>query len=157
MFWDRRWVPFVVSAVIIFALDRITKLWVLNKVAKEGAIRVSSFFNIVYVTNKGGAFGIGRHSEGYFFIVASVVAMVVVLLLVRKMKNPTLISCVSLGAVFGGGLGNLYDRLVYGSVVDFLDFHIGNAHWPAFNLADSAVVVGVIVFAFFYKPVKEEA
>ena len=74
-----------------------------------------------------------------------------------KMKRPTLIALVALGMVLGGGLGNLFDRLVYGKVVDFLDFHIGNAHWPAFNVADSCIVVGVLLFALFYRPDKGSA
>ncbi len=146
-----RWVPFGAAAAFVILLDRLTKLWVLNEIAAKGPVRVTSFFNIVYVTNTGGAFGVGRGGNGAVFIVASVLAIVVVLLLVKRLKEPRWYLCASLGAVAGGGLGNLYDRLVYGSVVDFLDFHIGNAHWPAFNVADSAVVVGVVLFALLHR------
>ena len=152
-----RWVPFTGTALLVFFLDRVTKIWVLKEIAPKGMVKITSFFNLVYTTNTGGAFGIGRHGNGNLFVLASLLAMVVVFYLVMKMKRPTLIALVALGMVLGGGLGNLFDRLVYGKVVDFLDFHIGNAHWPAFNVADSCIVVGVLLFALFYRPDKGSA
>ncbi|BAT71423.1 signal peptidase II [Thermosulfidibacter takaii ABI70S6] len=152
-----RWVLFSISALVVFGLDRLTKVWVLKEVAPKGIIKVTSFFNIVYVTNTGGAFGIGRHGNGNLFVIASIVAILVVLYLLKKIKDGNFITYVSLGMILGGGLGNLFDRFVYGSVIDFLDFHIGNAHWPAFNVADSCIVVGVIMFALFHRRTSEES
>ena len=152
-----RWLPFTGTALLVFFLDRVTKMWVLKEIAPKGVVKITSFFNLVYTTNMGGAFGIGRHGNGNLFVLASLLAMVVVFYLVMKMKRPTLVALVALGMVLGGGLGNLFDRLVYGKVVDFLDFHIGNAHWPAFNVADSCIVVGVLLFALFYRPDKGSA
>ena len=146
-----RWAVFFASALVVFVLDRITKLWVLKEIAPKGIVKVTSFFNLVYVTNRGGAFGVGRHGNGALFIVASVAAIFVVVMLVKRIKRASFFVYIFLGMVLGGGVGNLYDRLVYGSVVDFLDFHLGSLHWPAFNVADTSIVVGVLLFALSYR------
>ncbi len=146
-----RWPVFTATALAVLLIDRITKGWVLGNVKGKGAIEVAPFLNIVYVGNKGGAFGIGRHRGGFVFILASIAAIAVVITLTRRIKHAPWYIYASLGAVAGGGLGNLIDRFVYGRVVDFIDLHLGKYHWPAFNVADTAIVLGVITFALLYK------
>ena len=149
---DRRYAVAGGSALFVFLVDRITKLWVVKSLAGRGPVEVTPFFNLVYVGNTGGAFGVAQHRGSSLFIVVSLFAVLVVLALLRKVREDSFIAPLSLGAILGGGVGNLLDRLIYGYVVDFLDFHIGGLHWPAFNLADSAIVVGVFAFALLYRP-----
>lgn len=142
---------FWITGIFVFVLDRLTKVWVLNNlVGKE--IKLTSFLNLVFVGNKGIVFGIGNNyrSSGTF-IFASVVAIIVVFLLFRKLKSADKYVYISLGMILGGGFGNLVDRVIYGYVVDFIDFHIGNYHWPAFNVADTFIVLGVLLFLSRWK------
>ncbi|MFA6004202.1 MAG: signal peptidase II [Elusimicrobiota bacterium] len=121
----------------LFAADRITKLWAMESLAPRIAIPVLPCFQFTYVENTGAAFGIG-HSRNGFFIVLTL-ALLGMLFYMRR-SWPRRDNWLESGflLVAGGALGNLYDRLAYGFVVDFLDFRV----WPVFNLADSCVTVG---------------
>lgn len=142
---------FWITSVVIFVLDRLTKVWVLNNlVGKE--IKLTSFLNLIFVGNRGIVFGIGNsYRSSWTFVFASVMAIIVVFLLFRRLRSADRYLYVSLGMILGGGLGNLVDRVIYGYVVDFIDFHIGNYHWPAFNVADTFIVVGVLLFLLRWK------
>jgi signal peptidase II len=131
-------------AVAIVAADRITKLAVLASFA-PGEIRpVTGFFNLVLVFNKGAAFsflaGAGGWQTAFFAAIAVAAAVVVSALLVRHPEKR--LFALGLALILGGALGNLWDRIAYGHVVDFLDFHAAGWHWPAFNVADSGITIG---------------
>ncbi len=141
---------------VVFTADRVTKVIVPHLMELHQSIPViPNFFNFTYLRNTGGAFGIlaGWDSpiRRGFFIVASVAAMALLVFLYRQAvsdSSPILrLSFILIGA---GALGNLYDRAVTGEVVDFIDFYIGSWHYPAFNVADSAITVGAIILAYAY-------
>ena len=106
---------------------------------------VTSFFDLVRYHNEGSAFGFLNDAGGWqkwFFNGISIVASVVIIYLLKKHTDEKLF-CVGLALILGGAIGNLYDRITLGYVVDFLNFHVNNHYWPAFNVADSAICVGV--------------
>ena len=148
-----RW--FGLSAAVLVA-DYLTKFAVLSTFAPGEGRAVMPFFNLVLVFNKGAAFSFLAGQPGWqtlFFATIAVVASIVVSFLIYKDPDRRLF-CLGLALILGGALGNLYDRLVYGHVVDFLDFHAAGWHWPAFNVADSAITVGagiLIVESFLQK------
>ena len=136
-----RW--FFLSAAVVF-LDYVTKIAVLAAFAPGEGRALTPFFNLVLVFNKGAAFSFLATAQGWqtlFFSAIAVVAAIVISFLIVKSENKILF-CAGLALILGGALGNLYDRIVYGHVVDFLDFHAAGWHFPAFNVADSAISVG---------------
>jgi signal peptidase II len=140
--------PWLLLAAIIIGLDQITKQWILDRYQLGDSTVVTSFFNIVRVHNPGAAFSFLAAASGWqreFFIAIAAVAAVVITYLLSKHGQQKLFS-LSLALILGGALGNVIDRFLHGYVVDFLDFHYKNQwHWPAFNLADSAIVGGAIL------------
>jgi len=133
----------VVVLSLIVILDRVTKLWALETLSGRGPIPViDGFFNLVLVRNPGAAFGIFPRQAG-IFIALSLLIIAGVLIYYRRTASPGLTLRIAVGLVVGGAVGNLIDRILYSSVVDFLDFYLGAGHWPAFNVADSAICVGV--------------
>ncbi|MBW1860403.1 MAG: signal peptidase II [Deltaproteobacteria bacterium] len=115
--------------------------------------QLPGFFNLTYIRNTGGAFGLlageaSRLRVGLFLAVSSA-ALGIIFYLYTKIPPGRKWLDAGLALTFGGALGNLIDRLRFGEVVDFLDFHIGTMHWPAFNVADSAISVGVGIFCFY--------
>jgi signal peptidase II len=149
-------------AAAVIVLDYITKIAVLESFAPGESRIVTSFFNLVLVFNKGAAFSFLSSAPGWqtlFFAAIAVVASGVISFLIFRHAGKKLF-CSGLALILGGALGNLYDRLVYGHVVDFLDFHAAGWHWPAFNVADSAITVGagfLIVESFLQKKSDEKA
>lgn len=140
----RRW--FGISAIVV-ALDLYTKHLIENAFQLGDSKFVTSFFNLVRFHNEGAAFSFLSNAGGWqrwFFTTVAVIAVVVISYLIRKHAQQKLF-CLGLALVLGGALGNLYDRLTLGYVVDFLYFHINDLYWPAFNVADSAVCVGVAI------------
>ena len=137
---------FAVAAAIIVA-DRVTKLVVLEAFAPGERLQLTGFFNLVLVFNKGAAFSFLAGASGWqtpvFATISTVAAVVLSVLIVRHSGNRLL--CAALALMLGGALGNLWDRLEWGHVVDFLDFHAAGWHWPAFNVADSAITIGAVV------------
>jgi signal peptidase II len=131
-------------SLLVVVLDFATKAAVLASFAPGEGRALAPFFNLVLVFNKGAAFSFLASAEGWqtlFFASIAVVASVVVSFLIFRNQEKNLL-CSGLALVLGGALGNLYDRLAYGHVVDFLDVHAAGWHWPAFNVADSAITVG---------------
>lgn len=129
-------------ALLVLVLDQASKYAVL-KHASELPRAVLPFFNLVLVFNKGVSFGLfnAQESSPYLF---SLLAIVIVFFLVRWLATcESRVAAAGLGLLIGGAIGNVFDRLLHGAVVDFLDFHAFGHHWPAFNIADSAVVIGV--------------
>jgi signal peptidase II len=133
------YVILIVASVII--LDQITKHLIAAYLSPLDSVEVFPFLHIVNVRNTGAAFGSFRNVESSFFIVISVLAIIFVITLLAKRTY----NYVGLSLVLGGAIGNLTDRMLYGKVVDFLDFSVGSFHWPAFNVADSALTVGIAV------------
>jgi len=140
----KRFIYFFLIAFLIVIVDQITKHLIMTYVKSFDMIEVLPFLHIVSVKNTGAAFGILRDIGSGFFIGVSVVAMILVIFLLVRSKE----GYVSLSLIFGGAVGNLIDRIVLGYVVDFIDFSIGKFHWPAFNVADSALTIGIILLLF---------
>lgn len=134
-------------AVLVFAIDIGTKLLVMDTMGYgwPNRIEVLPFFNLLYVHNYGAAFSFLSDASGWQRWLFTAIALgVTALLMVWMRRTPashTLVNS-AYALIIGGALGNLFDRLYHGFVVDFLDFYIGQHHWPAFNIADSAICVG---------------
>lgn len=146
---------FSLSAVVV-ALDLYTK-HLIEKAFEFGDIKpITSFFDLVRYHNEGSAFGFLNDAGGWqkwFFAAVSVVAIVVMSYLIKKHQSEKIFSW-GLALVLGGAIGNLYDRITLGYVVDFLNVHYQNHYWPAFNVADSAICIGVglLLLDSFKKP-----
>ncbi|OQX89813.1 MAG: signal peptidase II [candidate division Zixibacteria bacterium 4484_93] len=131
--------------IAVLILDQITKALVRNSIPPNVARRVlGDFFSISNVRNKGGAFGT-QLGGSYFYIAVSIAAIALIFLYHIKNKRGSSLVDMSLMLILGGALGNLCDRIILGYVTDFLDFGIGELRWPSFNIADSAITVGVIL------------
>ena len=136
----------VLVAILVIFADQASKILVEKRMEVGQSIPiVADFFRLTFVRNAGGAFGISLGGE-WFYLVASIVAIVFIFLYFRRMSAMGAGPQISLAMILGGALGNLVDRLRYGTVTDFLDFGIGRLRWPVFNLADAAVTVGIVVF-----------
>ena len=138
----RLYLTFLGIAAVVAALDQFTKHLVVNELSDGSVITViEGILQFRLTHNAGGAFGIGQEFPG-LFLVASLVTLVIVLLLARNIREPSW--AIPLGLVLGGGIGNLIDRIFRdtgGRVIDFVDLQV----WPLFNVADSAIVLGVVV------------
>jgi len=140
---------FIVATVVV--LDQATKAWITHSFALyESVAVIPGFFNLTYLTNKGAAFGFLAGQNGAWrhllFLVLGAVALVVIVIAWYRLRFAHRLYAISLPMIAGGALGNLIDRVRLGSVVDFLDVFVGSHHWPAFNVADSAICVGVGLF-----------
>ncbi len=134
----RQFVFFLVS-LLILALDQLTKYFIKTHIGPFDVVRVTSFFNIVYFLNTGSAFGMFQGLGNSFFIIITLSAIALLIFLVIKDSHNRF----PFALILGGAAGNLCDRIVSGHVTDFLDFYAGSHHWPAFNVADSALTIGI--------------
>ena len=137
-------------SLAVIAADQASKLAILARFALHESVEIASFFNVVLVYNRGAAFSFLAGASGWqreFFIGIALAASAWVIYLLRKHRGETLF-CFSLALILGGAIGNVIDRLRYGAVVDFLDFHVYGYHWPAFNLADSAITCGAVLLVW---------
>lgn len=137
----KRWLAI---AALLIVLDQASKFWITQWLAGGRTVEVSGFFNLVLVHNTGAAFSFLAHAAGWqrgFFIAIAVFASGWIVFLLRRHAHETFF-CGALALILGGALGNLIDRIWIGAVVDFLDFHAAGWHWPAFNVADSAITCG---------------
>lgn len=133
----------------IFILDQFTKYLALKFLWPDKVIKVLPFFNLVYVENTGTAFGMFKFlGSAFFIILALIITAFLVYLLFRDSQNWLVYSL-----IIAGALGNITDRVIYGYVIDFIDLHAGGFHWPAFNVADSAISIGIVLF--LYKSLKK--
>ncbi|MHB8667842.1 MAG: signal peptidase II [Burkholderiales bacterium] len=134
-------------ALLVVLLDQLTKHWI-NASFHYGESRAySGYFNLVLTYNKGAAFSFLAAAAGWqrgLFITIALVAIVVISVLLARHAGEKLF-CFALALILGGAIGNVIDRLLLGHVVDFLDFHVARWHWPAFNLADSAITLGAVL------------
>jgi len=143
--------PVIVGIVVI--ADQLTKWWVLRGIGGYEVIPIiPGFFNLIHVQNPGGAFGFfAEQSPGirkFIFLFLSSGVALFVLWLYRKTADSHIFLSYGLALIFGGALGNLIDRFRFGKVVDFLDFYVGTLHWPAFNIADSAITIGMGILIY---------
>jgi signal peptidase II len=137
-----RWLALV---ALVLILDQFSKTWILANFRLLDRQTVTSFFNLVLVFNSGASFSFLADAGGWqkwFFVVLALAISLWLLSLLRKHAQERLLPA-ALSLILGGALGNVIDRLRFDAVVDFLDFHLAGYHWPAFNVADSAITVGV--------------
>lgn len=137
-----RWL--FISAVIVVA-DQLSKAWITARYQLFDSEAITSFFNLVYVMNSGAAFSFLAGAGGWqkwFFVVLAISVCTWLIFMLRQSTTERLLSS-ALALILGGAIGNLIDRLRFDAVVDFLDFHYAGHHFPAFNVADSAISVGV--------------
>lgn len=145
------WLSPVLIAAVVVILDQLSKWWVVGAFQLHESLAViPGFFDLTFVVNTGAAFGILAGEQNIwrhlFFVSMTLVALVLLGLAFRQYRHGGKCYVVGLGLISGGALGNLIDRLRFGHVIDFLDFSIKGYHWPAFNVADSAISVGVALF-----------
>ncbi len=152
---------FWVVGGVVFLLDQWSKKLIQNVSSQLPVEVIEGFFRIVYARNTGIAFSFfsGNGTDGIkrlILVLLSVLAICILHWAVLKLRNGSKMTILSLALIFGGALGNLADRLYYGYVIDFLDFYIGRYHWPAFNLADSAITVGasILIIKMLIEPDK---
>ncbi len=136
----------------ILVLDQWTKSLIIQKLLLYQKVEViQGFFNILHVRNTGGAFGIFGGDKGglgsILFVVVSLVAVGVIVFLFIRIKEDEKTLALSFSLILSGAIGNLIDRLRYGEVIDFLDFYLSSTHWPTFNVADSAICIGIGLMA----------
>ena len=134
----------------IFLLDILTKNYIQNKIMYGDQVEITSFLSFVHFQNPGAAFSFLSDQGGwqrYFLIVISLLAVIYIPWLINQYKKNMLI-VIGLPLILGGAIGNLYDRISYGYVIDFIYFHIAEFYWPAFNVADSAISIGVLLFLY---------
>jgi len=140
-----KWLWLSLLAVI---LDQVSKLFIAGSMQLYQSIPIMPYFNLTYVHNTGAAFSFLSEAGGwqrwFFAGLAFVISIVIAVWLARLKQHETLLA-VALSLVLGGAIGNLIDRLAYGYVIDFLDVYYQTWHWPAFNIADSAITLGVIL------------
>ena len=140
---------FIVNSLLVFSiflLDRLSKIYViyLDKKFLGSEIFSSKFLNIVLVWNEGIAFGLFSFDENYLYNILTVIILLIIIIIFFMMIRNKGIKKYSLLMILGGALGNFYDRIFYGAVPDFIDFHISNFHWFIFNFADIFITIGVI-------------
>ncbi len=142
------WKLWLLISVAVFALDQVTKLWIQDNFVLGERQLLLPFFNLVHVHNYGAAFSFLSDQPGWqrWFVLAvtSVISVVLLVWLTRLQAQQKLLA-LSLALILGGALGNLYDRAVYGYVVDFIDWHVNGYHWPAFNIADAGISCGAVL------------
>ena len=142
----------LLPALAVVALDQISKIVLAYNIPKYASVPViKGFFNLVHVRNRGMAFGLmnrpGHVFKLYFLIAATLGAIVLLLFWFRKMKDEDHNITIGISLILGGAVGNLIDRIRLGEVIDFLDFYVGSYHWPAFNVADAAITIGIFWLA----------
>ncbi len=149
----KQYITFAGAAGLIVLVDQIVKAIVLKSLPLYHSIPViPGFFNITHIHNPGGAFGFlagnASHWRFILFTCASTLAIGLILYFYTKLPPGYAWLRAGLTLIFGGAVGNLIDRLRYKEVIDFLDFYLGALHWPAFNVADSAITIGILIFIY---------
>jgi signal peptidase II len=135
-----------VIALVVVAADQVTKSIIRSKIPLYKSITVvDGFFNITHVRNKGGAFSLLSGMNSRFFMIASFIALLIIVIYLIKLQKTDLLLIISLSLISGGAIGNMIDRMRFGEVIDFLDVFFKNYHWPAFNIADSSITTGVFI------------
>ena len=144
--------PVMGTIVIIlsFILDQLSKYWVQDEIGFfSSEVVITPFFNLVFVINEGVSFGFlsDLPFDGQWPLIV-LTSLLVIVIFIWMLKANTLFQEMSFGFIIGGALGNIIDRIIHGGVIDFLDFHMTGYHWPAFNLADTFIFIGVALLLF---------
>jgi signal peptidase II len=148
----RRLGLFLIVAALIVTFDQLSKLWIRAHLALGESLPLTDRLSLTHVGNTGSAFGL-LANRTVLLIIIGIASLLIVLLFLRYLSQVTTLSMVSIGLVWGGAVGNFIDRLRFGYVTDFIYFRLwGDFYWPAFNIADAAITVGVFVLIYsFYK------
>jgi len=135
----------------IFLIDRFSKLYVIHLSDKNNSVELfsSKFINIHLIWNEGIAFGLFSYAEDYLYNLITIIILIIIFFLLIMILKSNGIKKFFLLMIFGGAIGNIYDRFVYKAVPDFLDFHIGSFHWFIFNIADIFISIGVFFMILF--------
>ena len=134
-------------AAVVMVADQSSKALLVSAFSQGQSVTMTSFFDLVYVLNRGAAFSFLSTASGWqrwFFVLVALGISAWIVVMIKRHSHEHLLP-LALALVLGGALGNVIDRLVYGAVVDFLSFHLGGFYWPAFNVADSAISIGVVL------------
>jgi signal peptidase II len=150
----RNFLPASLTGVVIVA-DQLTKLYIMQTMRLHESISIiPNLFSLTYIKNPGAAFGLLAGSSNafrmVFFGLTSIFALGLLVTILLRMPERDWMGRLSVAGILGGAIGNLIDRLRYGEVIDFLDFYVENYHWPAFNVADSAITVGVMLLIIHF-------
>jgi len=135
-------------SVVVIALDQISKYWASTSLDLHDPVSVLPFFNFTLMHNQGAAFSFLSQAGGWqrwFFTIIALVVTAVIVQWIRRLSPAETWMAVALSLIAGGALGNVWDRIQLGYVVDFIDIYYGTWHWPAFNIADSAITVGAVM------------
>ena len=137
----------IIIILVIFFLDRISKLYVIHqdKLNFNSEIYLSKFLNIRLIWNEGIAFGLLSFDEKHLYNLVTILIFLVIVFIIFIASKSDNLRKYSLVLVIGGAIGNLFDRLIYNAVPDFIDFHVGNFHWFIFNVSDIFITIGVIL------------
>jgi signal peptidase II len=149
----RKYTILLATMVVVLVLDQATKWYILTHVRLHSVQPViPGFLNITHVQNTGAAFGLlaGQPCAPYVFGLIGVLAVLLILYYLRRIPRDNVVSSLSLSLVLTGAVGNMIDRLRFGGVVDFIDVQYKHWHWPAFNVADSSITVGIILLALTF-------
>lgn len=145
---------FLLTLFLTFLLDRVTKFWALKELHRPISV-IPGLFSLSLAENRGAAFSLfsggNEVIRKIFLLLIPLFVVLGIFYYVFKRENLSPVLSVSLGLIAGGALGNLYDRFFNGKVVDFIDFHFRNFHYPTFNVADVGVFVGTVLLIFFYR------
>jgi len=153
----KRFSILAIVSVIIIVVDQVTKSYIATTMyLHQSIIIIPEYFSLTYIRNPGAAFGIlASSSSGFrmvFFLITSIFALGLLITIFVRLQPNDWWGQLTISSIFGGAIGNLIDRLQFGEVIDFLDFYINGYHWPAFNVADMAISLGVcslfLLFAF---------
>ncbi|EKV32326.1 Lipoprotein signal peptidase [Caenispirillum salinarum AK4] len=159
-FRPRRLVPGLILALVILVVDQLSKIYIVGSVMDPPrVIEVTGFFNLVMAWNYGVSFGLFNEPGTQRWMLIALALAVSAALAVWMTREPARATRLALGAIIGGAIGNVIDRVRWGAVADFLDFHAFGYHWPAFNVADAAIVVGaaVLVLDNLFRPAAKES
>jgi signal peptidase II len=150
---QNKYIRLVVVGGLVVILDQLTKYFIVKHVPLHTTVPVlQGLFDIIHIKNPGGAFGLlanlspGMRTFVFLFISSLAVGLILYFYIKTPLTQTWL--AVAFALIFGGAIGNLVDRIRFGVVTDFLDFYIGNYHWPAFNIADSAISIGIGIFIY---------
>lgn len=146
--WRQSGLYWLWLSVAVLVLDQASKLWVDAAFELYERVEVMPGLNFTLVYNRGAAFSLLSEADGWqrwFFAIFALIVSAVILVWLRRVVRADRLQGSGLALVLGGAIGNVWDRLQHGHVIDFIDVHYGNWHWPAFNVADSAITVGVVL------------
>ena len=145
----QRHVPFLLVTAFVIAADQLSKLWIRANLLPGQSLPEEGLLRLTYVNNSGGILGL-LGPQALWMLLAALVIIAAFLVYWRYLHSRTLLPRIASALLFGGGIGNFVDRLFSGHVTDFIDLRlVGSLHWPTFNIADSAIVIGVAILGYF--------